>query len=742
MTGSQAAAPDGQGQQSQPISIPISDKPDAKKKVEEKELLKCFGDKWIGRKWNRIKLLFTKGIWVNNKEAKKLLGKLTFSQLEKISNSFEGARSSSNVADFPDQAASQVATPAGEHIKVMSKFQEIVGEAKKSEGTKVDLAVGDFETKNRKTIASNQMFLRFLLDKHPESYSNLEDAVLFSQWVSDEDLSVTLNEFKQYLVNLIKEGKLTVEDLDNADKLDEVSGITIEQLSEAAKQVYSFEQTFAANTDLAPQGKISEPEIFGDTNCSAGRLESTSETDQHQLKGARNDDNVVIARYKLLDGKEATVTIELDGAGSGGELSAEFSNAMAIALQEKIEDKLSLLKLYAEAGDEQKMQDLVHQAAVSAFEQVQKQKSDILEWGNGASTLSAAVTIPIEDGSTLVCGLQAHDSTSVLWNPTSGQFEVDTMQEGGKQIGGGEPIDDISGSIHSFSYRSEGRKFVTAFSDGVLDTLPPQIFEGKDNPDSDDIISEKTKKRIQILADIIANPAFDVIPDQKLEGLTLTEEQIQGVGTETRTSSGDITPEMMRNRVLNYAMWATTSTREGQARVDNFNNNVMMKGKSIPLQYSFNMEDPISNAEYELFDDRTKACYEQKEGVWKPTREPGNQRFSWDVFIEEDLTKYEVTQDLPKRELGVIDTPENIQDKIDQEQNSAEKLRLRRLKEYCNSLGDPRVQENTGKNCFLVAQSETTKITKGSELSRDDIPEGAVQPKTDGVSIAINVFGE
>jgi len=99
--------------------------------LQKDELLKCFGNKWLGRNWNRIKLLFSKGTWLNDKSAQQLLKGLEPDQLANINKVFQSSMEGTpgnTETDANEGVHAHVArTPPGnanKFIRILESFVE------------------------------------------------------------------------------------------------------------------------------------------------------------------------------------------------------------------------------------------------------------------------------------------------------------------------------------------------------------------------------------------------------------------------------------------------------------------------------------------------------------------------------------------------------------------------------------------------------------------------------------------
>ena len=559
MAGGPTRVSDGQGKQPEPVSIPISDNPDAKKKVEEKELLKCFGDKWIGRKWNRIKLLFTKGVWVNNKEAKKLLGKLNSSQLEGMRNLFQTAHSSSGVRDSLVLDVHAEHSQAKEQVNVTKSFSNIVGSAK-SLAEKAEQAVEDFATHNEELIMRTDEFSQFIADRGDIiTATGSTPSGQLNWWATNQEL--LLADYEDHLIDKIKKGEMSADDI--------ASHFTVNpDLLERS------ETSLRPSIDIHSMEFVETPDHQGAT----GRVETTSETDEHQLHGPRNDDNVSMT---ILGGGESII-VETDGAGSGGHGSAVLSYELNRNINRGLTEnaiRLKSLAIKAEgetdpgtkkemfAALEVEVKRIAEEALTEAKSAVLADK-DItaheMEAMQMATTLSVVMSVRVSDTKTMSFGLQNHDSVSVLFDPGQQGLSFDEQsyqtEDSHNQIKLEESVPfseniDLSTFFHN---EFEGERIALAFSDGVLDNLPGQ----------------SNRERLEILNDIILNPAFDnpVSVEDYDPGIVLTSDKIKKVGDGSRSEPTHLTPEIIRDRIMNFTFWASSGAREKQASTDPYVN--------------------------------------------------------------------------------------------------------------------------------------------------------------------------
>ncbi len=264
----------------------------------------------------------------------------------------------------------------------------------------------------------------------------------------------------------------------------------------------------------------------------------------------------------------------------------------------------------------------------------------------------------------------------------------------------------------------QGNRLALAFSDGVLDNLP-----GKDD-----------LERLDVLNDIVRNPAFNspVDTNEYKPGIILTYDNIKVVGaSDPRTSSDELTPKMVRDRIMNFAIWASSGQRKKEESTDNFEAVYMEslgnKGPlvSIPMEYK---QDNVINEE--LY----KALPESAQKELTRT-DDGEYKFNKDVTVTANV--------LPRNEYLKLGNAFNRKvPSIKYSKGKVPKSVKKALESAYNTRGiekksdeivlffDKKVDE-------AIGNKYVDKLLKEAQVKDP----GAVFAKTDGVSVVVASIG-
>jgi hypothetical protein len=227
----------------QPVSLTLG----KNKSLTVKDLQKCFGKTGPGRKWNHIKLAFRKGIWVKNKDVAKLLGKMSFKQLEAIENQYNTAISNKTkqgkgIGKLLSRLS--ITKKSGPTAQKSDEFKEILGKAKTLRQHKEEETAKQIIAKNKEYLKYSDEFKNYLSEQgHP-------DDVL--QWISHENLEMVLGQFEKHIE------KSYAESIKNGESVSTLKDLPLRrELHNAFKQVGTFAEEMR-NLGIFDQRSLSE----------------------------------------------------------------------------------------------------------------------------------------------------------------------------------------------------------------------------------------------------------------------------------------------------------------------------------------------------------------------------------------------------------------------------------------------------------------------------------------------------
>lgn len=325
----------------------------------------------------------------------------------------------------------------------------------------------------------------------------------------------------------------------------------------------------------------------GNVKAAIGLCETTPPEDSTRLKV---DGTIVfhtddcISYSEFVDGKGA-VLVNTDGEG-GKESSDLYSNVLNQAYQKAVVYYHEPLTQASLDNDKQQakliLDQIASQATLETFDKFKAAAAGDKSIKNGGSTLGTVISCPHADSSKVnIMGTYNYDTAIVVWNNEKMRFDYHVKPYGKNldqtQSNWGEYKEFIDAkpnySPHFFQTVSKGT-LVGVLTDGVLDNLPsPTLNELKRDPQKlkeleldkskrDTVFKAIMSEKFEALAQIINNPFFDH-PTDPPTSLEFTMEDLPR--SDTKEEEIRLTPDIARNRLMNYTRWASQSLRELQS---------------------------------------------------------------------------------------------------------------------------------------------------------------------------------